>query len=401
MSTNPFTNYPFWHHFTLHLQNIPYMSDDLRLIKIGTNFITFDPEKRTAKTDSLTEKQKLAIERAVFNSRFYDYANDKIVDANSIDMNRVILVDTRAIVVDKKVMDQLMSKYGIKDPLFLIKKGAEPKKDGKVIGGEIYPIIGDQESVKNYLDKIAGILFHLKDSQKNPMPNLTSFDEQFERLQNTNDLYENPLIKSILKAKTFFEPEPQEVLTSMERAPTIDFDKYRQQLISTFSSSIPSDKAINIKTGRLAKKSNNIIVRKRVKIPSNNKTMTVEFAYPSKMTESSKKLYEDFLKKNFVFEDVAETVVSESKMQFIGITPIMFTENTYSSIFGKDTGFRTYFQKENDSINYNPIDSSQSLQTLKKITEETSQKQEEEEYLSEEEEEEEYEEEEVMSEEEI
>jgi len=392
MSSNPFANYPFWHHFTLHLQNIPYMSDELRLIKLDANIVTFNSLNRTANADFLTNEQKKAIENAVFNSKFYDYQNDKIVDANSIDMNRVILIDVDAVAAKNDyIMNPKISNSRIQDPLFLVKK-----KGSQTGGGELYPVIGNKDAVRDHYYTMAAIIMHMIDSQKNPMPDLTSFNEQFKNLQNTNNLYQNPLIKRILESKTFFEPETQEVVTSVEKGPTIDFSKYRQQLINTFSSSIPSDKAIRINTGKLAKKSNNIIVRKRIKLPSPSKeTKIVEFAYPSKITDSNKKLYEDYLTKNFGFEDVAETVVSESKKQSISITPITFTENTYSNIFGKDTGFRTYIKKENDTINYNPVDTTQSLQTLKKITEEIP---EEEEYESEEEE---YESEEVMSEDDI
>jgi len=330
MSSNPFNEWPFWHYFSLQIQNTSWMNDVFRRNTPGNAPISIND----ISDDQLANVVKKCV--------YYDYINDSISYPDAYP--DVWISSTQAFRSGYKT---------IPSTAMVIIKGIM-RNDG--IGGELLPIIATPSNMNIILGALGPVQKIAQGEvveKPDIMKSLSSQDRDHVQKQlQRSYIYKNPIIDIILQS---YKRPTSCVGTDVEK----NIPKIRNQL----SKSIPEEKAINVQSGAQVSAAAPCynIVELQVLNPTTNEYQTVKFAFKTSLKDDERLAYEQMLDKRFSAKRIQSTEPSSEQRQAIFITPIRSTASDYPTIFGNNEAFQTYIRRLQDATSIQSIDTSQTL----------------------------------------
>lgn len=346
MSINPFLEYPFWHYYTLHMQNVSLMTDEIRGINPGDRPITLES---LMAADASAPARLLG--DVITRSVFYDFANDKITRIDMRDASRVIIVGARIAIV-RGIWDTLPS-----DSIVVIKGVV----NASGAGGELMPMIGTPRNMGIAISALGPAQSIAKgmttDTHGNPIQRVDviaamSSEDREKILSLLNrPVYQNIVISTIVKS---YKRQGSGV-SDMKRSIT----RIKNQL----SKAIPEEKAINVASGAPVNAAASCynVVELQVRPSNASEYRTVKFAYKTNLSDDDRSLYEQMLKKEFDARPIQATEVSSDQRRSIIIQPVTASFKDYRSLFNSNEGFQSYIQRLNEATASQSIDTSQTL----------------------------------------
>lgn len=354
MTSNPFSEYPFWHYYTLHMQNSIYIDDQFRGIDLGplpiplVSLLNGDTTSLKVSFDQEDREKLLSV---IKNSMFYDFVNDRIVRGSDLDQTKVYLITSKSF--NPNTIKTLPS-----DAILILKGIRNPETR---VGGEIVPMIASPNNMLILFYALSNALDIAKGKTgsdgKPPTPyntlaNLNQSDRDRLLRLLKRDVYQNPTIESILQS---YKKQSTSSSYDIERV----VPKIRNQL----NKIIPEEKAINVASGSLVNATAPCynVYEKQVTNTTTNEQRIVKFAFRVNMNDEIRQAYNRLLIERFKAQDVQSTQVSSEQRRAIALNPVRASYKDYENLFKSNEGFQSYIRKINEATSSQMIDVSQSL----------------------------------------
>lgn len=315
MSTNSYLEWPLWHYFTLHMQNLRPMTDSVRATSLGRE------HKSLLNLASSQDDMHRAVYESIMKSKFYDFINDEIVDGDKLSVDTVVM------------MASASTSITLSDPttMVILKGTSSTISGGRIVKGEFMPTIGtlaNQRIIQEALAAAIKISTGELISKVNVLERISEEDRQHVTAKLQGITYENPTVQSILRSYRM-------VSTGIS-----DTEKSLTKIRNALTKVIGPDQAINVSTGQSvgATGGKYNVVEYTVRIPGatpeSGMEKTVKFAFRLAMKEDERRTYERLLVERFQARPAQAGVPSESRRVAITLAPIV-AESTeaYRSLF--------------------------------------------------------------------
>lgn len=309
MSSNPFTDYPFWHFFTLRMQNLPAATQTFR-------------ETSVEKPIKLSGLELDNILRTTFErSFFYDPINDVIIRGDDPSLQNVVITNVKTLPDGGLTVIKL------------------PYSSKENTGGYFLPFVGVPRVVKTILDSVRLLPDVVRGKSQENLKNkfLGSLTDSERLTVNTKlqgGIYQDSAIKLTLESYT--RPPPATSTT-----PSMD------ARVNLFNNAIPNagEKSINVTTGGTLKASASryMIKEYNVKVLGSNDRYNVKFAFPNNLKSDEIKMYEDLLKRVFDAKEIEATTASLDQRRAIMVKPIE-SNIDYTSFYRGKESFQSYIR---------------------------------------------------------
>ena len=323
MTSNPFTEWPLWHYFTTHMQNIAYITNDIRRYTPSGTYVL------------ATEDDVLApiLEQLVL----YDFMQDEI--------RRGDIQGLYVVPIGTLISRQYES---LPRDIRIVVKGRAVTNDGELRGGEFIPLIGTPGQLRLILQGIS-------EYQKGQAPTgLATLKEQM----NLEDMMDNPkygnsVINAILKSYTR--------VTGTTEDNTALISKISRRL----SSPVPEGKAINVTRGSIvtAASTRYTIQELSVSTPGESTRRVVKFAFPTTLKPDERARFERLLVENFNAQTVAPSTINPEERSTIAVRPLRLAGQAYEQLFLADESFSSYINNISRVTESQTVDVSQVLHT--------------------------------------
>lgn len=326
MSLNPFNQWPLWHIFTLHVQNVKMITDEIRLSNPGSTPLSF----LNADDD---------VKQAILGSLFYDYMNDNIISGSSLDTSKIVILTS----------DNFGSQYRTVPASSLVIIKGIASGNTRVIGGEFVPMIGSPSKMALAWNLIIS-------AQKGKPANVMTYLSEQEKIR-INALLERPLYSNA--AITFIMNSYKKQTYS-----STDIESKIVKIRNKLMGPIPENKAINVTSGVLVEGTSGCYnyMELQVSIPSSNDTRVVRFAFRTQLKEDVRQMYVRMLFERFNAKEVEATAVSSEARRVISLTPIIATYKDFTTVFKTNDEFQTYIRNIDQQSRIQTIDTSQVTQ---------------------------------------
>lgn len=345
MSVNPFLEYPFWHYYTLHMQNVSLMTDEFRKVHPGDRPITLD---KLLSADISTPSRVLG--DVIIQCMFYDFINDSITRLDRNSVSRVYVLTTGMLF--QSILDTLP-----RDAIIVIKGLVNSAGSG----GEMLPLLMSPLNIGTIV-KALGVAQSLAkgittDSNGDPIQKVDVISllpvEDRERvlLLLNRPIYQNMTISSILRSYR------------RQGSGISDLSRSIGRIKNQLSKVIPEGKAINVASGAPVNAAASCynVVELQVRPTNASEYRTIKFAYKTGLSDEDRSIYEQMLKKEFDAKPVQATEVSVDQRRSIMLQPVVASFKDYRSLFRSNEGFQSYIQRLNEATASQSIDTSQTL----------------------------------------
>lgn len=326
MSSNPFLQWPLWHYFTLHFQNLESLGADISLIRPILTPILLDDDKVSIVSGATDEDSMRGGETLVRRKNdivVYDFIEDKI--------RRLSSFHDPVYVYTIKAYKDLATKPS-HNSLIMIKGG---KSNANPKGGDLLPFIGRPNDMVIMPDLITAAI------TGQPYDLWSKFDNmkraEIEALL-SRSIYSTPSIKAILtsyKTCNVSKTEDTNLINNIAKRITM-----------YINGKTSSGKAINLETGSFSNtKHDKLILEFKVRLVRESQPVNVKFSLPQDIPSTRKEFYIDLLKKNFFAEQIHTPAIEERRAT--EFNPVTIESSTISSIFGEPEKFSKYIAKVN------------------------------------------------------
>lgn len=358
MSTNPFSEWPFWHYYSLHIQNAPFIDEEIRNINPGPLPIAYSALNTRAQgnvPDGYDMRTLPSIQNAntlinvINNSFFYDFINDRIVRGNDLDKSKVWIVTPTSF--GPRTISTIPS-----DATIIVKGIA---REGR--GGDIMPLVASPANMIHIFQALgpaqAIARGETTDREGRPVQRYDILSalsaQERERLQGllARPLYQNTTIATILQS------------FKRQTSASSDMERNAARIRNQLTKVIPEEKAINVTSGALVNATAPCynVFEMQVVVPGTNDFRTVKFAFKTNMRDDERQAYDRLIRERFRAQEVQTAQVAIDQRRAISLQPIRASFRDYENLFRSNEGFQTYIQRINEATTTQNIDSSQVL----------------------------------------
>lgn len=326
MEISPFTQWPFWHYFTLHMQNVNHITREFRI----------------AKPSYVILENELPVIKDVMKKCFvYDFMNDTIIAVSSMKLDLIMMMN-----IDRLTDPRVINASNTPGMMFIFKGIFNETKQ---IGGEILPLIGSYKDMGIMIQSLSTIMKY----SSNDSPSYKLLYDMLGPQPKANvdallkgPVYSNHIINVILGMR-----KPKDIVLSSQAVVTgKDTSKVETRIDKLIGQPIPEGKAINVKSGMLVMTTTKgyNISEYEVVSPSTGVKRTVKFAFPTNMSEADHSAYLYRLQTVFKAVPTSTSQSVEAAREATFLNPIILEQSSYTNIFGSDEGFVSYVKNVNE-----------------------------------------------------
>lgn len=358
MTTNPFTEWPFWHYYSLHVQNASLIDEEFRTIDPGNLPVSLQALNVRAEGNVPngydmrafpSPQQAMRLLNVINNSVFYDFANDRIVRGSDLETGRVWIVTPMSF--NRNTIANIP-----RDAIIIVKGLA---REGR--GGEILPLVASPTNMVHIFNALgpAQAIARGETTTREGRP-IQRFDvmgalTQVER-ENLQRLLERPLYRN---------PTIEVILQSFRRqssAPS-DLERNAIRIRNQLAKIIPEEKAINVTSGATVNATAPCynVIELQVVPPGTNDYRVVKFAFKTNLRDDDRQAYENLLRERFRARPVQAAETSVEQRRAIALNPIRTSYRDYESLFRSNEGFQNYIRRINEATSSQVVDISQVL----------------------------------------
>lgn len=338
MSTNPFTEWPFWHYYSLHLQNASFIDDNVRRISPGDQPVPLSSLRTNTQLYNAIEK-----------SYYYDFINDAIVRGSDLDQSKIWVVTPLSFT--KTSESRLPS-----DALVVVKGVMRDNK-----GGDVMSLIATPSNMRyifNALGPAQSIARGItSDDKGNP---IKRYDIMAVLPSQTREKIEQLLNRPIYQSWTI-----QTILQSYKRQSSVssDIERNATRIGQKLMKVIPEEKAINVTSGSLVNATAPCYSIEELQVipPNSNDYRVVKFAFKTNLKDDDRQIYMNLLRERFKARKEEASSTSIEQRRAISLEPIRASLRDYNNLFNSNEGFQAYIQKVNEITTLQNIDTSQIL----------------------------------------
>lgn len=306
--SNPYLNWPLWHYFTLHFQNLG------SLASIIDQFRAVNESGRAMDVHLIKDNAKDIV--------VYNFVEDRIDRLDKYP-------DAFLITGPSNLSNMLRAKTLSARALTIVK--ARPED-----GGDMIPLIGSAIYMAHIIALISSTI---KGVPYDFRAKLSNEDNAKVEMELSSAVYKAPGIARILASYKECGIKPQEE-ENLANSIASRISLFIQGRVPN-----PTNQAINIETGKIPMKKNDKIIQEyRVQL-DNNPPLNIKFSFPSGITEAKMRSYIRMLEENF--KAVRVHAPSEEERRATVLNPVRIEGRSISSIFGQPEEFSQYIAKMN------------------------------------------------------
>ena len=366
MTTNPFSEWPFWHYYSLHVQNAPLIDEEFRAINPGARPILLSALTTTARNFNpnnvdpnmqTAERSSARLVNVIDNSTFYDFVNDRIVRGSDLDPNRVWVVTTgnRQAGIPSSFTPQTIGTIP-RDAIVIVKGIGSGSR-----GGELLPLVASPTNMTH-------IFQALGPAQSIAKGEITTREGRPVVRYDVMGALSEPERENLgrlLRGPTYTNPTIEIILQSFRRqsAAPSDLERNATRIRNQLTKIIPEEKAINVASGALVNATAPCynVIELQVVPPGTNEYRVVKFAFKTSIKDDDRQAYDALLRDRFRARAVQSAEVSVEQRRAISIQPIRASVTDYQNLFKSNEGFQSYIRRINEATSSQVVDVSQVL----------------------------------------
>jgi len=348
MEISPLAEWPFWHYFTLHMQNIIHVTDDFR---------------KTSPSPVVMSEQTPIIKDTIAKSFAYDFMNDTIIPLSDVNQSLLMVVP-----INKLTDTRIIALKNTQGMLFVAKGVFVPDKNA---GGELIPLIGTYDYTAAMVKSLISIVQYANGAKTT----YTAMNDLISPQAKANvsellkrPVYDNNMIRVLLSMRI-----PKGIaLPPPVVAEAKDTGKVEKRIAKAIAQPMTEAKAINVSTGAVVSTNSKgyTIAEYEVIVPETGIKRTIKFAFKAGMNEADRQAYIERLHALFKAVPTSTTErITASREERI-LQPIRMDQASYRLAFSGDEGFGDYMKNLHAAQHISVPDTSSIIEGVVRVPEE-------------------------------